>query len=281
MTKPRIGVIGYGNMGSALLRGALSANALDEFELAVFVRKPFTALPDGVQSSTSAHRLAEWADYIIPAVKPGQLAVLFEEISEALNHSKAVVSIAAGVELSVLHQYSGNRCPVARVMPNTPAEVGKGLFGVCFDAEHSGPSLSHEQRGDISKFFSRMGRIVMLEESRFNAFSAVGGCGPAYVYYMLDAVIEASVTLGFKRDEATAMAVTLFEGAAALARKNCIQAEGECGPNRTVGPNVLREQVCSPGGMTIAGTNYLDENAVRGHIIKCVIASFEKGKNLV
>ena len=114
--------------------------------------------------------------------------------------------------------------------------------------------------------FKGLGSVFILPEQKMNAFSAVAGCGPAYVFHMMDAIMEAAVTLGFTRQEANAMTVGLFRGSAQLVK--------ETGQH----PAVLHANVTSPGGQTIVGTNHLSRTAVRGHIIDAVLAANERGK---
>lgn len=260
-----VGIIGCGNMGSALARGIAKNQMLREkFPLVVFSRgeKGRAAMQAAdIVTVASASALAQQADYIILAVEPEQIAGVLAEIAPLLTMNKVVISVAAGVSLRQLREASGNRCPVVRVMPNTLVAVGEGLFGLCADD----PTISKAQRDVVRELFSGLGHVIEVPEDKMNAFSALAGCGPAYVYYFAEALIEAGVTMGMKRPDATSIAYSLLRGSAALAT-----GEG-------THPSLLRERVTSPGGMTIAGTNRLDALGVRGALVNAVLAAKARG----
>ena len=144
-------------------------------------------------------------------------------------------------------------------MPNTPALVGAGVFGIQED-----PALPKDVFAMILDLFGLLGSTIVLPEKKFNAFMALVGCGPAYVFHFMDALAEAGVTMGFTRQEALELVTQLVLGSAKLAVL----------PGSH--PAILREQVCSPAGVTIAAVNHLDRTAVRGHLIDAVLAAYEK-----
>ena len=260
-----LGIIGYGNMGSAVAQGLMKNEQLQEkFPLVAYTRgekKRAAMQAAGIVTAASASALVHQADYIIVAVKPEQLAGVLLEIAPLLTGDKVIISLAAGVSLRQLREASNNQCPVVRVMPNTLVAAGEGLFGVCMDAAH----ISSVQRDVVWQLFSGLGQAIEVPEDKMNAFSALAGCGPAYVYYFAEALIESGVTLGMKRADATSIVYSLLRGSVALAT-----AEG-------THPSLLREQVTSPGGMTIAGTNRLDALGVRGAVVNAVLAAKMRG----
>ncbi|MFV0347865.1 MAG: pyrroline-5-carboxylate reductase [Halodesulfovibrio sp.] len=256
------GCIGCGNMGSAILRGlaakeGLAFTGFDRNENAL------AALRDDInfQPLASEKDVAEKADYILLAVKPDMVEAVLGKIAPALTKDKVVISIAAGVSQAALKEYSKKACPVVRCMPNTPAMVGEGIFALCFeDAD-----LSDEHQAAIQEIFGTIGQALVLEEKKFNAFTAVAGCGPAYVFHFMEAVVEAAVTVGFTRKDATDMVIKLFKGSVKLADESDQHL------------SVLREMVCSPAGVTIAAVNHLDRTAVRGNIIDAVLEARQRG----
>ncbi len=260
-----LGCIGCGNMGSAILKGL---HGKDGLSLAGYNRS--AAKLEQLQRdvplhvAVSASELARVADYIVLAVKPAQVAQVLQEIAPELTPDKVIISVAAGVTQAALREDSGGICPVVRCMPNTPAMVGEGIFAMCFDD----PALLPACREEIEALFSGIGTVLALEESKFGAFTAVAGCGPAYVFHFMEAVIEAAVTTGFTRKDATDMVVQLFKGSVALAEQSGQHI------------SVLREQVCSPAGVTITAVNHLDRTAVRGHIIDAVLLARQRDREM-
>lgn len=256
------GLLGYGNMGKALVKGLLL-----DFPVTVYTRSAdgkAHASGAGAAVAQSPEELAKKSLYIIVAVKPYQMAGVLEDLRAFLTPEHTVISVAAGPTIAGLQSALRGVCPVVRVMPNTFAAVGKGLFALCFDD----PTLGEAARNDITAMFSSLGEVFTLPEAKMPAYGALAGCGPAYAFFFAEALIEAGVTLGFTRDEATRMGFSLLEGASKMAA-----ATGQH-------PSILREQVTSPGGMTIAGTNHLDRTGLRGHIIDAVLAAWERGQEM-
>lgn len=272
----RLGILGCGNMGGAFARGVLAHASLQTVVSLITYdpgEKAMQAMRDiGARTADSPLELARMADIILLAVKPQYVGEVLSEISPALSESagenggnaKTVLSIAAGVPLQQLRDGVNGLCPVVRVMPNILVEVSQGLFALCFDKV--GRSISEAHRGAVRELLSGLGQIVELEEGAINAFTALAGSGPAYVYHFMDSLAEAGVSVGISRESADAIALGLVRGAAALAE------------TAGVHPVLLREQVSSPGGTTIAGLNHLDRTGVRGHLIDAVIAAYQRAE---
>lgn len=263
----KIGVLGCGNMGGAILRGwAANPDLSGEVELYAYDRHAVAcACNEGMATTLSSElELAKESDWLLLAVKPQQLPEILSAIKAELDSSKLLVSIAAGLTIARIKELTGRKSPVVRVMPNTPAMVGQGIFGLCFDD----PAVTGEQRGWVEKLFATIGLTMTMPEEKFNAFTALSGGGPAYIFYMLDALVEAGVSLGITRQESLEMVMALTKGSIALA-----EASG-----RPLA--ALREQVCSPGGTTIEAINHFERSALRGHIIDAIARACEKGKKL-
>lgn len=267
MEKTTIAFIGCGNMGSALARGILASTTLSErFAVLAYDLDPqkSAALSErGASVVSSPEEAAQKAELLLLAVKPYQVEGVIEQMYPYLSH-KILLSIAGGVRLSTLRTYVSDKCPCVQIMPNTPAMVGEGLFGICLDD----PTLPGERKEQLLELFKGLGRVFPLPENRMNAFSAVAGCGPAYVFQLMDAIMEGAVTLGFTRREAAEMVGGLFSGSARLML--------ETGRH----PMELHSCVTSPGGQTIAGTNHMARTAIRGHLIDAVLAAFARGKEM-
>ncbi len=260
-----LGVIGCGNMGAAILRGLAGRS-----DLSLFAVDADTAKTDelreacGVTPVAGVKELAEVADCLILAVKPNQVQSVLHELAPRLRPAQVLVSIAAGVPLAKLKDASSGVCPLVRVMPNTPVKVQSGVFALCLED----PELTPDQREFVIMLFSGLGQVHVLPEKYFDAFTALVGCGPAYVYYFMEALVEAAVVMGLARNEATRMVVALFEGSTRLAKED----------GRHL--SLLREMVTSPAGSTIAATSLLDSLAVRGSIIEAVRAACQRNKEL-
>lgn len=259
-----LGCIGCGNMGSAILGGLAGREGLRLIGYDHSAEKVAALAASGVEGVTGIEALAHASDMVLVSVKPGQVASVLHAALPALDANKVVISIASGVSVASLREAVDGICPVVRVMPNTPAMVGAGVFALCFED----PALNAAQADAVKDLFDALGRVVVLPEEKFNAFTAVVGCGPAYVFHFMEAVVEAAVTLGFTRNDATDMVTDLFAGSVKLASTSDKHL------------SILREAVCSPAGNTIAAMNQFDRSAVRGHIIDAILAAYQRGKEM-
>ena len=268
--RPAVGIIGYGSMGGALAKAmARTEAARDGFSLRVLARgnrqKAVAEAPD-IAFADSLQELVPQSDIILVAVLPEHVEQLVRDIllclpRETQPQDKLLLSVAAGVTLPQLCSLAGDRLAVARVMPNTLVEVARGLFGVC-----RGPNLSDRQKDMIASLFGALGKVIYLEESAMNAFTALAGCGPGFLFHIMDSFCEAGVSAGLTRENSRAITLELMGGCARLAEVTGAH------------PVLLREQGTSPAGMTIAGLNLLDRTGVRGHIIDAVLAARNQGK---
>lgn len=260
-----VSFIGTGNMGAALIRGL---SGLDSVRLLGFDldREKINALCSecALTAQPTVRDAVSQADYVVMCVKPQQMKAVLADVHPGLDAGKCLVSIAAGVSQTQLAEWTGHVCPVVRVMPNTPALVGKGVSAVCLDDPH----LSQEQKDMVRTILSSVGSVHVLEEKAFDAFTAVAGSGPAYVFYFMEALIEAAVSTGLPRPLATDVVAELFQGSLALA-----------GESRTH-LSLLREMVTSPAGTTIAALTHLDRQAVRASIIDAVHAAKKRSQQL-
>lgn len=217
----------------------------------------------GVRRLDSAAAVARASDIVLLAVKPHQAAGVLAAMRPGLDAGKTLVSVAAGVGLRSLAKAVEGCCPVVRCMPNTPALAGKGVFALCF-----GEGLPEARRAAVLELFGALGLCLELPEDRFTAFSALMGAGPAYVFAMMQGLVQAGVTLGFPHGEARRMVAALFDGCAAMVR----QGDTPLGQ--------LRDDVCSPGGLTIAGVNVLDRAGLSGLLVDCVLAAHARGREM-
>ena len=264
MSQVRIGCIGCGQMGSALLRGLAERDDL-LFKIFDLDKEKMSAL-GGVLSersmAESAVQAAQWAEIIVLAIKPQQLPALLRQLSGGLNSEQLLVSIAAGFSIEQIKKYAA--VPVARVMPNTGLLVKRALFGICFDDQ----TLSDVQKRRLLDLLAPLGKTFILPESMFDPFTAVAGAGPAYVYYLMESLSEAAVSLGFSRIQAAEMIPELITSAGLIAAGGRHEF------------TLLREMVESPAGATIAATIHLERQAVRAAFIDAVQAACRRAGQL-
>ncbi|MFA7165564.1 MAG: pyrroline-5-carboxylate reductase [Desulfoplanes sp.] len=261
----RVGVIGLGNMGGAIVKGLAGT---PELQLAGYTPNGETgrrlAQACGMTFCESAAAVCAQSDFVILGVKPQLVRSVVQEIAAELSPDTCLISIAAGISLKKITQWSGPECAVALVMPNTPAIVGAGVFGVCLDHDR----LTPEQKQGVVKIFSILGQAHVLAESQFDAFTGLIGSGPAYVMYFMEALIDAGVTQGILRSQATEMVKGLFSGTV----KMCIEQDASI--------SQLRDMSTSPAGTTMAGLNAMDKHGVRYGLLNCVEKATKRSREI-
>lgn len=257
-----IGFIGLGNMGAAIVRGLEGVEVHGTDLNAANVEN--LASECGLKPAKDAGELAARCDYLVLAVKPQHAQTVCSSLASQLKPSQCLISICAGLTSEKLKGWIGGACPVIRVMPNTPALVNEGVFAVCLDDN----DLSGAQKIFVRDVFKALGQVHQLSEKDFDAFTAVIGSGPAYVFYFMEACIESAVELGLARPMATKMVEGLFLGSSKLAAES----------DKHV--SVLREMVTSPAGTTIEALIHMDRTAMRANLIDAIRASYERSIEL-
>lgn len=262
----KLAVIGTGNMGKALIKGFIGGGVLTPDQITVFdlnsvslssVKEAF-----GVNAASSASEAVKGSDYVLMAVKPQHFDAALAGIKDDIEDSAIVLSIAAAVTTKRIAGIIGEGKKLVRIMPNTPAQVGAGVSAVC------PVGLSEEETEFVSKLFKTCGEVIICDEKTLDAIGCVSGTGPAYVMLFIEAMADAAVSLGIKRDDALKIAAGTVMGSGKL----CLDTG--------VHPAVLKDQVCSPGGTTIAGVMALEENGLRHAVISSVIAADRKTKEM-
>ena len=260
----KIGFIGMGNMGKALLKGALKSNSSDNF---IFSDKYIT--DEMVQSigTTKADdniSCVKNAKYIFLAVKPQFFGEVADEIKNYITKDKVIVSIMAGLTIDIIKEALGGNARVIRVMPNTPALVEAGMSGVCFDVSE----YTEEEKNTVLGILEACGRVKIVTEAMMSAVTCACGSSPAYVYMFIEALADSVVKYGIPRDTAYEMAAQTVLGAAKMVL--------ETGEN----PAVLKDRVCSPGGTTIAAVAALEEYGFRNAIFKATDKCYARAEEL-
>ncbi|GAA1174696.1 pyrroline-5-carboxylate reductase [Ornithinimicrobium humiphilum] len=260
-----IALLGAGVMGSTLL-AALARSGHDPADLVVADKSPERAgqVADqhGARAASAPDAVAA-ADVVVLAVKPQDMAELIEQIHDHVRPGTLVVSIAAAITTDWLERRLPEGTSVVRVMPNTPALVDQGMSGMS-----PGSHCTPEQLEQARTLMASVGRVIVLDESHQDAVTAISGSGPAYIFYVVEAMIEAGVLLGLPRDTATELVVQTLYGAATMIR--------ETGAH----PTVLREQVSSPGGTSVSALRALEDHKVRAAFLTAMEAAATRSRQL-
>jgi len=268
-----IAFIGSGNMGFALMKSA-SKNAKiyisdADTEKARFVCKQLAEKASAAEVLFSNTEAAEKADIIFLAVKPQVLSHVLAEIAPAVKKRNAdsacpvLVSMAAGWSIDRIQSIAGEKTPVVRIMPNTPALIGKGMI-----AMSASPEVSAEKIKQLENILGGCGIVDSIDENFMDAVTGLSGSGPAFVYLFIEALADGAVRAGFPREKALRYAAQTVFGSAAM-----VQETGKH-------PGELKDMVTSPGGTTIAGLFALEEGAFRSTVMKAVEAAWKRSVEL-
>lgn len=239
----KLGFIGAGTMARAIING-LSGSGIS------YIASDIVSGPGVIADNKEVARNAE---VIILCLKPHTIEAVLEEIKDELKDSQLVVSIAAGVSTQTIENAIGKHLSVIRVMPNTPALVGEGMSAIC-----KGRWASDEQALLIVEMFSAVGKCIEVDEKLIDAVTGISGSGPAFMYLIIEALADGGVKLGLKKDQAILLAAQTMLGSAKMVI--------ETGKH----PAMLKDEVTTPGGCTIAGLSMMENEKVRSALIKTV-----------
>ncbi len=263
----RIGFIGCGNMGKAMVGSLINNNPQISEKLIVSVRseQSKTSLMEKwpIKITLDNIEVVQNSDIIFIAVNPNQYEEVIKEIREYVNDNKILISIAAGVKTKQMDEWIGTESKFVLSMPNTPVLVNAGMTAICPN-EH----INEVELAEICQLFSVFGEYEIIKEEDFEAFIALCGSSPAYIFVLIEAMADAAVKLGIDRKKAYRMAEQTILGSARLALETDIH------------PAVLKDQVCSPGGATIAAITELEAQGFRHSIIKAMEVCTEKSKDM-
>jgi pyrroline-5-carboxylate reductase len=261
----RIAVLGAGKIGEALLAGLLAAGSTPA-ELVFTERHPERAAELAGRLGVTAVDVAAaagHAELIVIAVKPQDIAPVLAELAPVLAPGTLVVSLCAGLPTALFEGALPAGTPVVRVMPNTPMLVGEAMSAIS-----AGAHASEEQLETVHKMLSAVGRVVRVPETQQDAVTALSGSGPAYFFFLVEAMIDAGILLGLPRAVAAELIVQSAYGAAAMLRESDDH------------PVILREAVTSPGGTTIAAIRELEKHGVRAALIAAIEAARDRSVEL-
>jgi pyrroline-5-carboxylate reductase len=264
--RPRtVAILGAGVMGSTLLSGLIRSGR-DPAELLITGRNAERtgelARMYGVRQMTNVDAALS-ADTLVLVVKPQDMEGLLAEIRGHVAQGTLVVSLAAGITTGFLEERLPVGTAVVRVMPNTPALVDEGMAAIS-----AGQHCDEVHLSEAEELLRSCGKVLRVAEKHLDAVTAISGSGPAYIFYVVEAMIEAGVLLGMPRTTSTELVVQTLYGAATMLK--------ETGEH----PTVLREQVSSPGGTTMAALRQLDDHKVRAAFVTAMEAAAERSKQL-
>lgn len=258
-------IFGAGVMGETLLSGLIRSGR-DAADLVITERNAERAahLTDKYHVRALGNaEAADLADTLVLVVKPQDMAGLLDEIRDHVREGNTVVSLAAGITTEFLETRLPEGSSVVRVMPNTPALVDQGMSGIS-----PGRHCTEAHLVEAEALLSSCGKVIRLDEKHLDAVTAISGSGPAYIFYVVEAMIEAGVVLGLPRATSTELVVQTLYGAATMLK--------ETGEH----PTVLREQVSSPGGTTVAALRQLDDHKVRAAFVNAMEAAAARSRQL-
>jgi pyrroline-5-carboxylate reductase len=258
-----VGIIGFGTLGRAIARG-LSGHPRVEAILATTRSGRAPAEFADIPVSSDNRALAERSEIVVLCAKPFQIEAIAREIAPALNPGKLVITAAASVSTAHVESWTGSAAaPVVRAMPNTPFRVGEGMTVLA--------AGSHATKADVElaeSLFAAHGRTAIVEERLMDAVTGISGCGPAYMYVVIEALSDAGVKLGLPREVARLLVAQTMLGAAKLVLSSDAH------------PAALKDEVTTPAGCTIDGLMELEDGKLRHTLLRAAVAAAERSARL-
>jgi pyrroline-5-carboxylate reductase len=263
----KIAIIGMGKMGEAVALGLTESKLGSQYKISGTTRSEESAsevrnslkIPCTTDNSTAIRD----ADIVLLAIKPHQVEAVLTQNEKLFRADQMILSICAAISTEQLSQWSGGKPGIVRAMPNTPCLIKSGVTAIC-----KGPRCTPAQLDEASSIFAELGQVTILEESLFDGVTGLSGCGPAYIYLIIEALSEAGVKVGISRKQATMLAAQTMMGAAKM-----VLERGEH-------PASLKDEVTTPAGCTIDGLMALEEGKLRVTLIKAVLAATRRSKKM-
>jgi pyrroline-5-carboxylate reductase len=267
MNNRTIAFLGAGNMAEALIKGLLRAQTTTAQNITATGRRKeridVLAAQYGVRITQDNLEAALAAEVIVLSVKPQAMDKLLVQIAPAVNASKLIISVAAGVPIAALERKLGAGARIVRAMPNTPPLVGAGACAIS-----GGEHATEEDLRTAAALFAAVGTVTTVDENLLDAVTGLSGSGPAYIFLIIEALSDAGVKVGLPRYTALELAAQTVLGSAKL----LIETAGH--------PGHLKDQVTSPGGTAIAGLHTLEAGGLRTTLIDAVEAATRRAKEL-
>lgn len=263
----KIGFIGCGNMGSAMVGGILKSGIVAKEDIIASCSREESAkrisVRLGINTTLDNKEVCYNSDIIFLAVKPYMYEKVIKEIRDYIGLNKVIVTIAAGINLSDVEKWFNKETKIVKTMPNTPALVGEAMSAIC-----PNELVSEEELTEVTNIFNAFGKSEVLSEKDFHGFIALCGSSPAYVYMFIEAMADAAVREGITREKAYKLAAQSVLGSAKM-----VLETGEH-------PAKLKDNVCSPGGTTIEAVLELEETGFRSSVMSAMKKCAEKSKKM-
>ena len=262
-----IAILGAGNMGSALMKGIIHAKLTPPKKIIAsdvnLTKLQTLAAEWKVRTTPDIKEAVREADILLLCVKPQTLSQVLEMVKESIRPNHLVISIVAGMRIAFIQQMLGMNLGIVRAMPNIAATVDEGAAAVAF-----GKHVTVDQQKIATSIFEAVGEIVVVAEDQLDAVTGLSGSGPAYIYMVIEALIDGGVKMGLSRDISTKLAIQTVLGSAKLAKSSGLH------------PAILRDQVTTPGGTTINAIHELESHGLRSMLIDAVATATHRSEEL-
>lgn len=260
--------VGAGSMAEAMISGIGASGLLPGEQIWLTNKQDTHRLQTleqryGVQTTYNYEELFIDADAVVLAMKPKDAASAIEEIKSYLTDGMLVISVLAGVSIAAIESAAGASLAVARVMPNTSAAIGKSATALAVNE-----NVTDAQKGLVKELFNTIGLTTIVEESQLDAVTGLSGSGPAYIYYLVEAMEQSAAEIGLEKQTAKQLIIQTLLGAAEMLTKSDKE------------PSQLRFEVTSPGGTTEAGISVLEQHGVKSAFISCIKEATAQSKKL-
>jgi pyrroline-5-carboxylate reductase len=263
----RIGFIGCGKMGQAMITGMLQSSLVRPDQIIGSARSDETLLlveqKYKINVTLSNQEVASSCDFLFIAVKPHLYKDVIQEVKGHVNKETIIITIAAGIDIAFIENQFENEVKVVRSMPNTPSLVGEGMSVLCVNH-----LISDQEKEQVMSLFNSFGKSEIVDESLMDAIPAISGSSPAYVYMFIEALADGGVMQGIPRKMAYKLAAQAVLGAA----KMVLETDKH--------PGELKDEVCTPGGVTIEAVATLEKQQFRGAILTAMENCTNKSRAL-
>ena len=263
----KLGFIGCGNMGKAMIHGVLASGKAQASDILASAKtessREKNAAELGIKLTADNKSVAEFADILFLAVKPQYYQEVIAEIKDTVSDDEIIVSIAPGKSLSWFNEMFGKSLKVIRTMPNTPAMVGEGMMGVCANEK-----VSQAELDTVLDLCSGFSKAEVIDEKLMDVVTAVSGSSPAYVFMFIEAMADAAVAGGMPRSQAYTFAAQAVLGSAKMVL--------ETGKH----PGELKDMVCSPAGTTIQAVRVLEEKGMRSSVFEAMMKCLDISRKM-
>ena len=264
----KIAFIGCGSMAEAMISGIIANNYIHPSQIMTMNKNNLERRQEltnkyGIETTTDFSQLLHNATIVILAVKPQNVFEALAAAKPYINKQMLIISVAAGISTNTIAEIIGRNIPIIRSMPNTSAAVGKSATALCTN------NFTTETQLETAKaLFETFGTATVVREEQLDSVTGLSGSGPAYIYYIVEAMEEAAIKIGLDQAAAKELIVQTLNGAAEMLQQS---------PKT---PATLRKEVTSPGGTTEAGLKVLQAHEVKEAFVECIVAATERSKQL-